>query len=95
MLGYLLQGIFTKHLQCYLDAINDQAYAVGYSGFLGEQQSAVFHLGIAANSLMGSASYAPNAGGNVFTFETTMSGLAADVAVLRCFNSSMVPKTRQ
>ncbi|KAF8590706.1 glycoside hydrolase family 76 protein [Ramaria rubella] len=74
------QGVFTKHLQYYLDAVNDEARTAKYSDFLGAQQSAVFHFGKAANNLVGSVWYAPNAGGSIFTAETTASGMAATVA---------------
>jgi len=85
-----LQGIFTKHLQYYLDAVNDPARTAKYSGFLGAQQSAVFHFGMAADNLVGSVWYAPNAGGSVFTAQTATSGLAATVAAAKvCHHNSV------
>lgn len=79
----LFKGLFTKHLQYYLDAANDPARTAKYSEFLGAQQSAVFHYGKNAIGEVGSVWYAPNKGGSVFTSETCTSGLAATIAAAK------------
>ncbi|THV05068.1 glycoside hydrolase family 76 protein [Dendrothele bispora CBS 962.96] len=77
------QGIWTKHLQYYLDAANDPARTSKYRDFLGSQESAVFHFGTNANNDVGSVWYAPSQGGSVFTPKTSASGLAAHVAAAK------------
>jgi len=76
----IFKGIWTKHLQYYLDNVNDATRAAKYSPFLGSQYSAVFHYGTDANDDIGSVWYAPDQGGSVFTPETSASGLAASIA---------------
>ncbi|KAF7979100.1 hypothetical protein HWV62_43624 [Athelia sp. TMB] len=77
------KGIWTKHLQYYLDTANSASRNAKYSGFLGSQLSAVIHYGTDASDDVGSVWYAPNAGGSVFTPETSASGLAAIVAAAK------------
>ncbi|CAK5265762.1 unnamed protein product [Mycena citricolor] len=76
----LFKGLWTKHLQYFLDRANSPALNSKYSGFLGSQSSAVFHFGTDANNDVGSVWYAPNAGGSIFTPKTSASGLEAHVA---------------
>ncbi|KIJ38399.1 glycoside hydrolase family 76 protein, partial [Sphaerobolus stellatus SS14] len=76
----MFKGIFTKHLQYYLDMVNDPTRTAKYAGFLHAQESAVFHFGKNANNITGSVWYAPDQGGSVFTAETAASGIAANVA---------------
>ncbi|KAJ7043230.1 glycoside hydrolase family 76 protein [Mycena alexandri] len=71
----IFKGIWTKSLQYYLDRANDASRNAKYSGFLGSQQSAVFHFGTDASNDVGSVWYAPNAGGSIFTPKTSASGL--------------------
>lgn len=52
------QGVWTKHLQYYLDYANDAARTAKYSSFLGSQTSAVFHYGTSASKDVGSVWYA-------------------------------------
>lgn len=54
------QGIWTKHLQFYLDNANDAARTAKYSAFLGSQSSGVFHYGTNAATDVGSVWYAPD-----------------------------------
>lgn len=56
----LIKGIWTKHLQYYLDNANDASRTAKYSPFLGSQTSAVFHYGTDANNDVGSVWYAPD-----------------------------------
>ncbi|KAF5393537.1 hypothetical protein D9757_000557 [Collybiopsis confluens] len=76
----LFKGLWTKHLQYYLDMANDPARTAKYSPFLGSQDSAVFHFGTDASNDVGSVWYAPNQGGSIFTPKTSTSGLEAHVA---------------
>ncbi|KAH9487463.1 hypothetical protein JR316_0001539 [Psilocybe cubensis] len=76
------QGVWTKHLQYYLDMAGP-ARVGKYSAFLGSQESAVFHFGTNANDDVGSVWYAPNQGGSIFTPKTSASGLAAHVAAAK------------
>ncbi|KAF9478615.1 glycoside hydrolase family 76 protein [Pholiota conissans] len=78
----IFKGIWTKHLQYYLDMAGS-ARVAKYSAFLGSQTSAVFHFGTNANADVGSVWYAPNQGGSVFTPKTSASGLAAHVAAAK------------
>ncbi|KAF7340155.1 Six-hairpin glycosidase [Mycena venus] len=74
------KGIFTKHLQYYLDRVNDPARTAKYSGFLHAQASGVFHFGTSSSNDIGSVWYAPSQGGSVFSASSSSSGLAAHVA---------------
>ncbi|CAA7263178.1 unnamed protein product [Cyclocybe aegerita] len=56
----IFKGIWTKHLQYYLDTASDPACTAKCSPFLGSQTSAVFHYGTNANNDIGSVWYAPN-----------------------------------
>ncbi|EEB89272.1 hypothetical protein MPER_12646, partial [Moniliophthora perniciosa FA553] len=56
----IFKGLWTKHLQFYLDAANDPARTAKYSPFLGSQTSAVFHFGTNAQNDIGSVWYAPD-----------------------------------
>ncbi|KAF8200850.1 glycoside hydrolase family 76 protein [Pholiota molesta] len=78
----LFKGIWTKHLQYYLDMAGSSRVAK-YSGFLGSQNSAVFHYGTNANNDVGSVWYAPNQGGSIFTPKTSASGLEAYVSAAK------------
>jgi len=77
------KGIWTKHLQFYLDNANSASRTAKYSGFLGSQSSAVIHYATGAQNIAGSVWYAPSQGGSVFTPETDSSGLAAHVAAAK------------
>jgi hypothetical protein len=66
---------------------SDPARTAKYAPFLGSQESAVVHFGTSASDDVGSVWYAPNAGGSIFSPESSSSGLAAHVAaakVSRC-----------
>jgi predicted alpha-1,6-mannanase (GH76 family) len=73
----IFKGIWTKHLQYYLDLVNDPKRTAKYSSFLGAQYSAVFHYGTNANGDIGSVWYAPSQGGSIFKSQSSASGLAA------------------
>ncbi|KAH7108289.1 glycoside hydrolase family 76 protein [Auriculariales sp. MPI-PUGE-AT-0066] len=78
----IFKGIWTKHLQFYLDAA--PADRVGrYRSFLEAQRSAVFHYGTGGDGKIGNVWYAPSQGGSLFTPETTTSGIAAHVAAAK------------
>jgi len=77
------KGIWTKHLQYYLDNANDAARTAKYKPFLGSQSSAVLHFGTNAQNIAGSVWYAPNQGGSVFSPESSSSGLAAHIAAAK------------
>ncbi|TFK44668.1 glycoside hydrolase family 76 protein [Crucibulum laeve] len=79
----IFKGIWTKHLQFYLDNANDASRTAKYSSFLGSQTSAVLHFGTNANNDVGSVWYAPDQGGSVFTPKSSASGLAAHVAAAK------------
>ncbi|KAK7045586.1 hypothetical protein VNI00_007418 [Paramarasmius palmivorus] len=79
----IFKGLWTKHLQFYLDAANDAARTAKYSGFLGSQTSAVFHYGTNAQNDIGSVWYAPNQGGSIFTPKSSASGLEAHIAAAK------------
>ncbi|KAI0316793.1 Six-hairpin glycosidase [Amylostereum chailletii] len=79
----IFKGIWTKHLQYYLDKAADPARTSKYSAFLGAQSSAAFHFGKRANNDVGSVWYAPDQGGSIFSPEATTSGMAAFVAAAK------------
>ncbi|RDB16952.1 Mannan endo-1,6-alpha-mannosidase DFG5 [Hypsizygus marmoreus] len=79
----IFKGIWTKHLQFYLDNANDPARNAKYAPFLWSQSSAVFHYGTSASNDVGSVWYAPDQGGSIFTPKTSASGLAAHVAAAK------------
>lgn len=54
-----------KHLQYYLDTVNDPARTAKYSGFINAQGSAIVHYGTGPGYTVGSVWYAPNAGASV------------------------------
>ncbi|KAJ3570958.1 hypothetical protein NP233_g4060 [Leucocoprinus birnbaumii] len=76
-------GLWTKHVQYYLDWANDPARTAKYSGFLFSQASGVFHFGTNADDDIGSVWYAPNAGGSIFTPKTSASGLEAHICTAK------------
>jgi len=77
------KGIWTKHVQFYLDNANDASRTAKYSSFLGSQSSAVFHFGTNAQGIVGTVWYAPSNGGSAFTPESDASGLAAHIAAAK------------
>ncbi|KAF9531603.1 glycoside hydrolase family 76 protein [Crepidotus variabilis] len=79
----IFKGIWTKHLQFYLDNANDPARTAKYAGFLHSQYSAVLHYGTNGDGDIGSVWYGPNQGGSVFSPKTSSSGLAAHVAAAK------------
>jgi superoxide dismutase len=79
----IFKGIWTKHVQYYLDMANSASRTAKYSSFLGSQESAVFHYGTNANGDIGNVWYAPSQGGSLFTPETDASGIAAHVAAAK------------
>ncbi|PFH45907.1 glycoside hydrolase family 76 protein [Amanita thiersii Skay4041] len=79
----IFKGIWTKHVQYYLDSANDQNRVNKYQSFLGSQASGVFHFGMSASKDIGSVWYAPDQGGSIFTPKTSASGLAAFVSAAK------------
>ncbi|KAF9071688.1 Six-hairpin glycosidase [Rhodocollybia butyracea] len=79
----LFKGLWTKHVQYYLDMANDAARTAKYSPFLGSQMSAVFHFGTDASDDVGSVWYAPSQGGSIFTPKTSTSGLEAHISAAK------------
>ncbi|KAF4567449.1 hydrolase 76 protein [Pleurotus pulmonarius] len=79
----IFKGIWTKHLQYYLDTANDASRTAKYAAFLGSQSSGVLHFGTSASKDVGSVWYAPDQGGSIFTPKTSASGLAAHVAAAK------------
>jgi len=77
------KGIWTKHLQYYLDSADDATRTAKYSPFLGAQYPAVVHYGTDVNDDIGSVWYTASQGGSVFTPETSASGLAACIAAAK------------
>ncbi|KII92374.1 glycoside hydrolase family 76 protein [Plicaturopsis crispa FD-325 SS-3] len=76
----IFKGIWTKHLQYYLDRASDATRSAKYSGILGAQDSGVVHYGTGANWAIGNVWYAPSNGGSKFTPQSQTSGLAAHIA---------------
>jgi len=76
----IFKGIWTKHLQYYLDNANDVKRTAKYSSFLGSQYSAVINNAKNAGNDIGSVWYAPSARGSIWSPESSASGLAACIA---------------
>ncbi|TFL03058.1 glycoside hydrolase family 76 protein [Pterulicium gracile] len=76
----IFKGIWTKHVQFYLDNVKDDARTAKYSAFLGAQSSGVFHYGTNGSNDVGTCWYAPDEGGSTFGVLSTSSGMAAHVA---------------
>ncbi|KAI9061566.1 glycoside hydrolase family 76 protein [Trametes sanguinea] len=77
----MFKGIWMKHLQFYLDNAPDRASK--YAGFIGAQESAVYHYATGSEWTVGNVWYAPNQGGSLFTAQTQTSGLAAHVSAAK------------
>jgi len=77
------KGIWTKHLQYYLDAANDTTRISKYSTFLGSQYSAVVSNGTDWRNDIGSVWYGANQGGSIFSPQTSASGLACAIAAAK------------
>jgi len=75
----IFKGIFTKHLQYYIDQAGSAARDK-YAQFLSVQSSAVYHYGTGLTNEPGSVWYAPNNGGSFFTPRSIASGLEAHIA---------------
>ncbi|KIJ67713.1 glycoside hydrolase family 76 protein [Hydnomerulius pinastri MD-312] len=79
----IFKGIWTKHVQYYLDNANTASRTAKYSGFLGSQYSAVIHYGMNADHDIGSVWYAPDQGGSQWQPEASASGLEAIVSAAK------------
>jgi len=75
----IFKGIFTKHLQYYIDQAGSAA-SIKYAAFLGLQSSGVYFYATGSNTEPGSVWYAPNMGGSIFTPRSIASGLEAHIA---------------
>ncbi|KAF7310502.1 Six-hairpin glycosidase [Mycena chlorophos] len=73
------KGIFMKHLQYFLDRVNNATITAKYAGFIHAQASGVYHYGTNSADDIGSVWYAPNAGGSIFGSTSSGSGLAAHI----------------
>jgi predicted alpha-1,6-mannanase (GH76 family) len=88
----IFKGIWTKHLQYYLDLANDPKRTAKYSSFLGAQSSAVYYYGTNANGDIGNVWYAPSQGGSIFKPQSSASGLAAlNAAAKVCLLLRLLP----
>jgi superoxide dismutase len=84
----IFKGIWTKHVQYYLDNANNATRTAKYSPFLGSQASAVWHYGTSASNDIGSVWYAPDNGGSIFKSQSSTSGIAALVAAAKVWLSA-------
>ncbi|TFY79342.1 hypothetical protein EWM64_g4672 [Hericium alpestre] len=80
--GQLFKGLWTKHVQYYLDWAGSAAQEK-YSSALGQQASGVYHYGKNSANDVGTIWYAPNQGGSNFTPKSSTSGLEALVAAAK------------
>lgn len=78
----IFKGIFTKHLQYYMDQAGDAARKK-YSWFLTGQSAAVFLLATGLDNFPGSVWYSENKGGSIFTPRSMASGLEAHIAAAK------------
>ncbi|OJA14026.1 hypothetical protein AZE42_07405 [Rhizopogon vesiculosus] len=73
----IFKGIWTKHLQYYLDNVDDTSRITKYSDFLGSQHSYVVKYAMNPAYDVGSVWYAPNEGGSQWSPAASASGLEA------------------
>jgi len=78
----IFKGIFTKHLQYFIDHAGDAARRK-YGVFLTAQSAGVYFYAAGSNNYPGSVWYAPNNGGSLFTPRSTASGLEAHIAAAK------------
>lgn len=71
------QGLWTKHVQYFLDAADDTSITAKYSDFLTSQHVAVHDNAMNATADVGSVWYAPNEGGSEWGPQPSASGLEA------------------
>ncbi|KAJ7249259.1 glycoside hydrolase family 76 protein [Mycena rebaudengoi] len=74
------KGIWTKHLQYYLQSVNSPRATAKYGGFLGDQSAAVIRFATNGSLDIGSVWYVENEGGSVYNVKSFPSGIAAHVA---------------
>ncbi|KAJ7633431.1 glycoside hydrolase family 76 protein [Mycena polygramma] len=74
------KGIWTKHLQYYLNYAASARVTAKYRSILRHQSAAVLHYATNASLDIGSVWYAENEGGSVFSVKSLPSGIAAHVA---------------
>jgi len=72
----IFKGIWTKHLQYYLDNADDSSRTSKYSSFLDSQKSAIVQYGLNSSQDVSSTWYAANQGGGVYSAQSAASGLA-------------------
>ncbi|KAN0090859.1 glycoside hydrolase [Tylopilus felleus] len=73
----LFKGLWTKHVQYFLDAADDTSITAKYSDFLTSQHVAVHDNAMNATADVGSVWYAPNEGGSEWGPQPSASGLEA------------------
>ncbi|KAJ8597481.1 glycoside hydrolase family 76 protein [Rhizopogon salebrosus TDB-379] len=76
----IFKGIWTKHVQYYLDNANDASRTTKYSDFLGSQYSSILHNAINPAHDVGSVWYAADEGGSQWSPEASASGLEAFIS---------------
>ncbi|KAG1751508.1 glycoside hydrolase family 76 protein, partial [Suillus paluster] len=79
----IFKGIWTKHVQYYLDNANDASRTSKYSDFLGCQYSGVVEHATNSTNDVGSVWYAGNQGGSQWSPEASASGLQALISAAK------------
>ncbi|KAJ7596592.1 glycoside hydrolase family 76 protein [Mycena floridula] len=74
------KGIWTKHLEYYLEFTQDKKKIAKYGPFLGAQSAAVKKFATNATLDIGSVWFAPNEGGSIYNVKSLPSGLMAHIA---------------
>jgi len=78
----IFKGVFTKHLQYYIDQAGDAARAK-YGIFLTVQSVGVYLYATGSDEYPGSVWYARNNGGSMFSPRSMASGMEAHIAAAK------------
>ncbi|KAG0704535.1 glycoside hydrolase, partial [Suillus ampliporus] len=86
----IFKGIWTKHVQYYLDNANDTSRIAKYSDFLGSQYSGIVDHATNSDRDVGSVWYDTNQGGSQWSPEASASGLQALISAAKVRRSVML-----
>jgi len=79
----LFKGLWTKHVQYFLDTAQNASIAAKYSHFLSSQYEAVWNNARNATNDIGAVWYAPNQGGSGWGPQASASGLEAAISAAK------------
>ncbi|KAH0827484.1 glycoside hydrolase family 76 protein [Lanmaoa asiatica] len=83
-------GIWTKHVEYFLDWANDASITAKYSDFLGSQYEAVVHNALDSANNVGSVWYAPDQGGCQWGPQASVGGLEAVISAAKPVTRTLI-----